>query len=93
MKAIWNGQVVAESNETIVVEGNHYFPLKDVNMDHFNKSDYATICPWKGKASYYTISVNGQMNIDAAWYYSTPKEAAKKIKNYIAFWKGVDVLP
>lgn len=90
MKAIWNGQIIAESNETIVVEGNHYFPVKDVNMDFFNISDYNSTCPRKGKASYYTITVNGQMNIDAAWYYPNPKDEAKEIKNYIAFWKGVE---
>ncbi|MBI9066187.1 MAG: DUF427 domain-containing protein [Salinivirgaceae bacterium] len=91
MKAIWNGQLLAESVETIVIEGNHYFPPKDVNLDFFNNSDYHTTCHIKGKAFYYTITVNGQMNIDAAWFYPSPKEPAKEIKNHIAFWKGVEV--
>ena len=91
MKAIWNGQVLAESKETIVVEGNHYFPPNAINKEYFNSSDYHTSCPWKGKASYYTITVSGQSNIDAAWYYPEPKDEAKNIKNYIAFWKGVEI--
>lgn len=92
MKAIWNGKVVAKSNETIVVEGNHYFPDKSIEKEYFNASSSNTICPWKGTASYYTLSVDGVENIDAAWYYPEPKYAAKQIKNHIAFWKGVEVV-
>lgn len=91
MKAIWNDKIIAESNDTILVEGNHYFPPTSINKDFFNMSETNTTCGWKGKASYYTLSVNGQLNMDAAWYYPTPKEAAKNITNYIAFWKGVDI--
>ena len=91
MKAIWNNQVIAESNETIVVEGNHYFPEASVKKEFFTSSETKTQCPWKGKASYYNIVVNGEENEDAAWYYSSPKEAAKEIKGYVAFWKGVAV--
>lgn len=90
-KAIWNGVVLAESNETIVVEGNHYFPPESVNMAYFKPSDTHTTCPWKGLASYYTIEVDGKTNPDAAWYYPTPKEAAKHVTGRIAFWKGVVV--
>lgn len=91
MKAIWNDTVLAESNDTIVVEGNHYFPLSAVNKDFFKPSGKHTTCPWKGEASYYTINTNGKENPDAAWYYPNPKEAAANIKNYVAFWKGVQV--
>ncbi|PJF27239.1 MAG: hypothetical protein CUN52_14800 [Phototrophicales bacterium] len=90
-KAIWNGVVLAESNETIIVEGNHYFPPESVNMEYFKPSDTHTTCPWKGLASYYTIEVDGKTNVDAAWYYPTPKEAAKHVTGRIAFWKGVVV--
>jgi uncharacterized protein (DUF427 family) len=90
-RAIWNGVVLAESNETIVVEGNHYFPPESVNMAYFRPSDTHTTCPWKGLASYYTIEVDGKTNPDAAWYYPTPKEAAKHITGRVAFWKGVVV--
>ena len=90
-KAIWNGVVLAESDETIVVEGNHYFPPESVIREHFNPSDTHSTCPWKGEASYYHIEVNDQTNSDAAWYYPEPKEAAAEIKNYVAFWKGVEV--
>jgi len=91
MKAIWNNQVIAESNDTIVVEGNHYFPADAVKKEYLQPSDTHTTCPWKGLASYYTLQVDGKINKDAAWYYPEPKEAAKEIKNYIAFWKGVKV--
>ncbi len=91
MKAIWNDQVVAESNETIVVEGNHYFPASSIQKDFFKDSSTQTTCPWKGKASYYSLEVDGKINADAAWCYPSPKEAAKNIENYIAFWKGVKV--
>jgi uncharacterized protein (DUF427 family) len=91
MKAIWHNEVLAESNDTIVVEGNHYFPPDAINREYFRQSDTHTTCPWKGKASYYDIVVNGNMNKDAAWYYPEPKEAARQIKDYIAFWRGVRV--
>jgi uncharacterized protein (DUF427 family) len=90
-KAIWNGAVLAESDQTVVVEGNHYFPPASLNRDYFQPSETHTVCPWKGTASYYDIAVNGQVNRDAAWYYPEPKPAAKNIKGYIAFWKGVTV--
>jgi uncharacterized protein (DUF427 family) len=91
MKAIWNNQVIAESNETLVIEGNHYFPLESVKKEFLQSSDTKTTCPWKGLASYYTIAVNGEENKDAAWYYPEPKYAAKEIKDRVAFWKGVKV--
>ncbi len=91
MKATWQKEVIAESNETIVIEGNHYFPPDAVNKKFLKTSDTATSCAWKGKASYYSVEINGEVNKDAAWYYSDPKEAAKQIKYYIAFWKGVKV--
>ena len=90
-KAIWNGAVLAESNGTEVVEGNHYFPPHSINRQYVKDSTTHTTCPWKGEASYYTIAVNGQENKDAAWYYPSPKEAAKNITGYVAFWKGVEV--
>lgn len=91
MKAIWNDQVIAESADTIVVENNHYFPPQSVNKQYLQTSSTHTTCPWKGLASYYSISVNGKENKDAAWYYPQPKEAAAEIKDYVAFWKGVKV--
>ena len=91
MKAIWNGEKIAESDETIVVEGNHYFPLSAVNMDCLMPSETKTNCPWKGVASYYTISVGGELNTDACWYYPEPSEAAKSIQGHVAFWRGVEV--
>jgi uncharacterized protein (DUF427 family) len=91
MKARWNGETLAESNDTVVVEGNHYFPAASLNLSYFQKSDSHTTCPWKGDASYYDISVAGKQNKDAAWYYPEPKDAAANIKNRIAFWKGVVV--
>ncbi|HEY8928388.1 MAG TPA: DUF427 domain-containing protein [Mucilaginibacter sp.] len=91
MKAIWNNQVIAESNDTIVVENNHYFPLESVNKEYLVNTDTHTTCPWKGLASYYTLNVDGKENRDAAWFYPTPKPAAENITNYVAFWKGVKV--
>ncbi|MBE7174215.1 MAG: DUF427 domain-containing protein [Williamsia sp.] len=91
MKAMWNNQVIAESNDTIVVENNHYFPPDSVNQEFLSPSSKHTTCPWKGEASYYTIHVNEHSNPDAAWYYPHPKQAAENIKNYIAFWKGVQI--
>ncbi len=93
MKAIWHNEVIAESENTIVVEGNHYFPPESVSKDYLEASKKHTSCPWKGEASYFNLDVNGNKNEGAAWYYPEPKEAANKIKNYIAFWKGVQVKP
>ena len=93
VKAMWNGQVLAESDDTIVVEGNHYFPPDSVNQALLEDSTHHTICHWKGTASYYTVEVDGKANPNAAWYYPTPKDAAKEIAGYIAFWKGVQVVP
>ncbi len=91
MKAIWNNEVIAESDETVVVEGNHYFPPHTIKQDFFKESTTHTTCPWKGEASYYTLEVNGSENKDAAWYYPETSELAKNIKGYVAFWKGVKV--
>jgi uncharacterized protein (DUF427 family) len=91
MKATWNGAVIAESNETIVVEGNHYFPPDSVDRQYFKSSDTHTVCPWKGKASYYNVVVNDETNKDAAWYYPDTKPEANNIKGYVAFWRGVKV--
>jgi len=92
MKAIWNDTVIAESDETIVIEGNHYFPPQTINKEYFKDSGTTTVCPWKGTASYYDVQVNGDTNSDAAWYYPKTSELAKGITNYIAFWKGVQVV-
>jgi uncharacterized protein (DUF427 family) len=91
MKATWNGQVLAESEDTIVVEGNHPFPPDSLHREFFRDSDTHTICPWKGLASYLDVVVDGQSNRDAAWYYPEPKEAAEHITGYVAFWKGVSI--
>jgi uncharacterized protein (DUF427 family) len=91
VKAIWNGAVLAESDRTVVVEGNHYFPPDSLRMEHFRPSDTHTVCGWKGTASYYLIEVDGKRNPDAAWYYPDPKDAARQIAGYVAFWKGVTV--
>ena len=91
MKAIWNGQVLAESDATVVVEGNHYFPKQAINREFFQESATHTTCPWKGVASYYTVQVEGKTNPDAAWFYPEPKDAAQQIKDHVAFWKGVKV--
>lgn len=91
MKAIWNGEVIAESNETKVVEGNHYFPPESIKKDFFQKTDYQTKCFWKGTSDYYSLNVNGKTNENAAWYYPNPSEAAKEIKNHVAFWNGVEI--
>ena len=90
-KAVWNGTILAESSETEVVEGNHYFPPESLNRAHFRESDHHTVCGWKGTASYYDVEVNGSVNKQAAWYYPDPKEAAANIKDYVAFWNGVEV--
>jgi uncharacterized protein (DUF427 family) len=91
MKAIWNNQIIAESNDTVVIENNHYFPPESIKQEYFNSSDTHTRCPWKGLASYYTLLVNGDENTDAAWYYPEPSDAAKSIKGHVAFWKGVEI--
>ena len=90
-KAMWNGAVLAESDRTVVVEGNQYFPADSVRAEFLRPSTTHTICSWKGTASYHDVEVNGQRNPDAAWYYADPKPAASQIKGYIAFWKGVKV--
>lgn len=91
MKATWNGRVIAESEETVVVEGNHYFPADAIKREHFKDSDTTTVCGWKGTANYYTLEVDGERNEDAAWVYRETKEEAKNIEGYVAFWKGVEV--
>jgi len=93
MQAIWNRQVVAESDQTIVVEGNHYFPEESLRPEYFTPSRSMTICPWKGKASYYHLTVDGQTNRDAAWQYRHPLPLARKVRNRVAFWHGVRVAP
>lgn len=90
-KAIWNNAVLAESADTVVVEGNHYFPPDAINREYFRASDAHTVCGWKGTASYYDVVVDGQVNEQAAWYYPDPKSAAANIKGHVAFWKGVKV--
>jgi uncharacterized protein (DUF427 family) len=92
MKATWNGAVLAESDKTIVVEGNHYFPPETLHREFFQPSSHHTTCGWKGEASYCTVEVNGQKNENAAWYYPEPNEAAAQINGYVAFWKGVQVV-
>lgn len=91
MKAIWNGKVIAESKDTVILEGNHYFPVDSINKEYYKASSTSTVCHWKGTASYYTLSVDGIDNNNAAWYYPDPKEAAKEIKDRVAFWKGVEI--
>jgi uncharacterized protein (DUF427 family) len=91
VQATWNGQVIAESDQTVFVEGNHYFPPGDVRQEFLRPSQSQTVCGWKGTAEYYDVVVDGQVNSDAAWYYATPKEAAAEIAGRIAFWRGVQV--
>ena len=91
MKAIWKDIVIAESSDTRIVENNHYFPMEDIKKEYFKPSDSETRCPWKGKASYFHVEVNGELNKDAAWYYPQASHAAKPIENYVAFWNGVKV--
>lgn len=90
-KAVWNGKTVAESDRTVVIEGNHYFPPQSVVAEYFQPSGTHTTCGWKGEASYYDVVVDGKVNKDAAWYYPHPKEAAKEIASHVAFWRGVEV--
>lgn len=91
-KAIWNNAVIAESNSTELVEGNHYFPPESINREYLKSSETQSTCPWKGLASYYTLVVDGEENKDAAWYYPSPKDAASQIKDHVAFWKGVKIV-
>ena len=91
MKATWENTIIAESDRTVVIEGNHYFPPNSIKKEYFSPSDTHTTCPWKGIASYYTVQIGGQSNVDAAWYYPEPKAAAQSIKDYVAFWRGVKV--
>jgi uncharacterized protein (DUF427 family) len=92
MKAEWNGAIIAESDNTVVVEGNHYFPPDSVRQEYLQPSSSTTVCPWKGTARYYNVMVEGKENRDAAWYYPSPKEAASEIKDHVAFWHGVHVV-
>lgn len=92
MKAIWNGQVIAQSDDTVIIENNHYFPADSIQKEYFKPSDTHTTCPWKGVASYYSLEVEGQENPDAAWFYPQTSELAKQIEGYVAFWKGVEVV-
>ena len=91
MRATWNGATIAESDDTVVIEGNHYFPREAIRQEYFQESDTHTICPWKGEASYFNVVVDGETNKDAAWYYPDPKAAAQEIKDRVAFWRGVKV--
>ncbi len=92
MKAIWNGATLAESDDTIVVEGNHYFPPDAIDERYFRASDHTSVCGWKGTARYYHLEVDGERNADAAWYYPETRPKADRIKGYVAFWKGVQVV-
>jgi len=92
MKAMFNGQVVAQSDDTVIVEGNHYFPAEALKQEYFTESDMNSVCPWKGTASYKSLLVDGVENKNAAWFYPEPKEAASEIKDRFAFWKGVEVV-
>ena len=97
MKALWNNKIIAENNDTIVIEGNHYFPPGSIKKEYFKESDQRTTCHWKGEASYYNIDVDGKVNKNGAWYYSDPKEGAEEqvghdFTNYVAFWQGVEVI-
>jgi len=91
MKAIWNGVTLAESDDTVVVEGNHYFPESSLKREYVTFSNHRSMCPWKGEAHYYSVMVDGDVNPNAVWYYPEPKEAAAEIKGRVAFWKGVKV--
>ncbi|MBT8184557.1 MAG: DUF427 domain-containing protein [Eudoraea sp.] len=92
MKAIWNNTILAESDDTVVVENNHYFPAESIKSEYFKQSETHTTCPWKGEASYYSIEIDGKVNPDAAWFYPEVSEAAKGIKGRVAFWKGIEVV-
>jgi uncharacterized protein (DUF427 family) len=92
MKAVWKGTVIADSPDTVIVEGNHYFPRASVNDALLEPSGHTSVCSWKGTANYYSLNVNGDRNVDAVWYYADPKDAAAQIKGRVAFWKGVSVI-
>jgi uncharacterized protein (DUF427 family) len=92
MKAIWNSTIIAESNDTVIVENNHYFPISSLRREYVIDSDYHSTCPWKGLASYYSVVVDGQINENAAWYYPQPKAGAEAVTNRVAFWKGVQIV-
>ena len=92
MRATWKDAILAESGDTVVIEGNHYFPAEAINQEYFRESSTHTHCPWKGEASYYDVVVDGEINKDAAWYYPTPSPLARKIASYVAFWHGVQVV-
>ena len=92
MKAEWNGEIIAESDSTVVIEGNHYFSPDSVRQEYLQSSSTTTVCPWKGTAHYHSVVVAGKENRDAAWYYPSPKEAAAEIKDHVAFWRGVNVV-
>lgn len=91
-KATWRGTVIAESDATVVVEGNHYFPMASIKSEHFEPTDHTTVCSWKGTATYFNVVVDGETNENAAWTYPTPKDAAGAIKEHVAFWRGVEVV-
>jgi uncharacterized protein (DUF427 family) len=91
MQATWNGTVIAESDDTVLVEGNHYFPESSLKREYISFSNHKTSCAWKGQASYYSLMINGELNADAVWYYADPKPEAEAIRNRVAFWKGVKV--
>ena len=93
VRATWNGHVLAESDATLLCEGNHYFPRADVRTEFLKDSATHTYCPWKGDASYFNVEVDGKVNVDATWYYAEPFEAAAAIRGYVAFWHGVEVAP
>jgi uncharacterized protein (DUF427 family) len=92
VKAVWNGTVIAESDDTVVVEGNHYFPVDSIDRSLLEDSETHTVCGWKGQASYWTVVVDGERNPDAAWYYPTPKDGAEQVAGRVAFWRGVQVV-
>ena len=92
MKAIWHGKTIAESDDTVVVEGNHYFPRESLKDEFIEDSTHTSVCPWKGTANYYSLQVDGEMNPNSVWYYTSPKPAAKEIEGRVAFWRGVEVI-
>ncbi len=92
MKAIWQGKTIAESDDTVVVEGNHYFPRESLKDEFIEDSTHTSVCPWKGTANYYSLQVDGEMNPNSVWYYTSPKPAAKEIEGRVAFWRGVEVI-
>ncbi len=92
VKAVWNGVILAESSDTIIIEGNHYFPPDSVNFEYFTPTKTRSWCPWKGEAIYFTITVEGSNNMDAAWTYQEPKPAAREIRGYVAFWKDIEII-